>query len=66
MKDILFNCFQHEYKGKPEKHLHFPPDKKVTLFLFYPKGVWDEDKLTLSEALERYPVNKYNWLFMEG
>ncbi len=64
MKDISFACYKYEYTGKPEKHLHYPPQKSVTLFLFYPKGVWDEDKLTLTEALIHYPPEEYNWLVL--
>ena len=36
-----------------------------TLFLFYPKGMWDENKLTLQEALVKYPPHEYNWLFFD-
>ena len=27
--------------------------------------VWDEDKLSYSEASERYPLSKYKWEFIE-
>lgn len=62
MKDIYFTCYEYSYNGNPEKHLHFPPDKRVTFFQFYPNGKWDEDKLTLPEAIEKYPPHKFNWL----
>jgi hypothetical protein len=35
------------------------------MFQFFPDGEWDEDKLTLKEALEYYPVDKYEWIFLE-
>ena len=37
-------------------------DLKITLYYFYPNGMWDEDKLTREEALINYPPNKYNWI----
>lgn len=30
--------------------------------LFYPDGVWDEDKLTLEEAERKYPQDQYEWV----
>jgi hypothetical protein len=33
-----------------------------TVYLFYPYGVWDEDKLSLKEAETLYPKKKYNWV----
>lgn len=32
------------------------------IYFFYPDGVWDDDKLILSEALDKYPKNKYDWV----
>lgn len=31
------------------------------VYFFYPNGVWDDDKLLLSEALKKYPKDKYEW-----
>ena len=36
------------------------------MFLFYPNGEWDEDKLTIHEALRNYPVEDYEWINVEG
>lgn len=36
---------------------------EVTIYYFYPNGIWDDDKLLLAEAQLKYPVNKYNWIF---
>ena len=33
-----------------------------TMFQFFPDGVWDEDKLTIEEALKNYPIGKYEWI----
>ena len=52
MKDIKF--VDYAYK--------FGEDSSCTLFLFYPDNVWDEDKSTLLEALEKYPPTEYNWV----
>lgn len=52
MKNIDFDCYFYE-DGYKEKY---------TLFQFFPDGVWDEDKLTLNEALKKYPPTKFNWL----
>lgn len=40
------------------------------VYLFYPEdepynGNWDEDKLTLSEALKKYPKSEYQWFLMD-
>jgi hypothetical protein len=35
------------------------------IYLFYPDGVWDEHKLTLDQAEERYPTDKYVWIKLE-
>ncbi len=32
------------------------------VYLFYPDGVWDEDKLTLGEAEKKYPPRDYKWV----
>ncbi len=32
------------------------------LFKFHVDGKWDEDKLTIKKAIERYPLYKYNWI----
>ena len=34
-------------------------------FLFYPNGVWDEDTMLKDEALEKYPLAKYKWVFID-
>lgn len=34
------------------------------VFCFYPNGVWDEDKKTLSEAETAYPKDKFNWFLL--
>ena len=51
--DIEFTC----YKYKAD-------DCVFTMFLFYPSGEWDEDKLTIQEALISYPVDEYEWLMI--
>lgn len=52
MIDIDFVCYKYRFaKGI------------TTLFLFYPDGIWDEDKLTIKEALNKYPIELYNWLY---
>ncbi len=33
-----------------------------TLFEFHVDGKWDEDKLTLEEALKKYPLHSYVWI----
>lgn len=32
------------------------------IYFFYPNGIWDDDKLILSEALVNYPKDKYDWI----
>ena len=59
--DIDFTC--HPYTSRK--------DGVYTLFYFYldsanphkTNKVWDEDKLTLDEALLKYPPKKFNWIF---
>ena len=53
--DIEFTC----YKYKAD-------DGVFTMFLFYPSGEWDEDKLLIQDALVNYPVDEYEWLMIEG
>lgn len=55
MNNIDFDCYFYEDGNK----------EKYTLFQFFPNGVWDEDKLTLNEALKKYPPTKFNWLKIE-
>jgi len=51
LKDVGFICYKYTWsKGIG------------TLFLFYPDGQWDDDKLTLNEALKNYPPKEYNWI----
>jgi hypothetical protein len=50
-KDITFTCYKYDWD-----------EGTGTLFLFWPDGVWDEDKLTIHEALDRYPVSEYEWI----
>ena len=48
---ITFTCYKYnwtEYTG--------------TMFLFYPDGEWDEDKLTIADALVNYPIDTYEWI----
>lgn len=52
---IDFMCYEYTY-----------PEGRCTLFQFYPNGEWDEDKLTLNEALERYPIGHYEWIHSES
>ena len=33
-----------------------------TIFQFFPNGLWDEDKLTITEAITKYPLYKYEWI----
>jgi len=53
--DIDFDCYFYAYGD----------NEKVTLFQFFPNGNWDEDKLTLEEALINYPPAQFNWLKIE-
>lgn len=49
--DITFICYAYKW------------DEGIgTMFLFYPEGIWDENKLTLEEALQDYPPTKYEWI----
>ena len=32
------------------------------VFCFYPNDIWDEDKLLISEAENKYPQDKYYWV----
>jgi len=32
------------------------------IYFFYPDGMWDDDKLILSDALDKYPKDKYDWV----
>ena len=49
--DIQFTCYEYRWT-----------EGVGTMFLFYPGGIWDEDKMTLSESLEQYPVEEYEWI----
>lgn len=40
----------------------FPDIGDAEIYFFYPNGVWDDDKLLLSEAIEKYPSDQYNWI----
>lgn len=52
--DIGFVCYKYKW------------DNGVgTMFLFYPDGEWDEDKLTIQEAIKQYPPEKYEWINLE-
>lgn len=51
-KEIEFTCYASRFN-----------EGLTTLFLFYPQGVWDEDKLTLEDALNKYPVEEYEWVY---
>lgn len=54
LRPIDFICYRYTW------------DKGVgTMFLFYIDGLWDEDKLSIEEALDKYPIDEYNWLHME-
>ena len=52
--DIVFDCYAWRDK-----------DGLVTLFQFWPSGIWDESKHTLLEALDAYPPTEYNWIKAE-
>lgn len=45
--------------------IHFS-DGQGTLFWFYPNGIWDEHKLTIEEAINKYPPHTYEWLHVEN
>jgi len=47
MTDIDFDCFR---------------SGRHTLFSFFPNDKWDEDHLTLDQALQKYPISEFNWL----
>lgn len=51
IKDISFTCYACTFS-----------EGRATIYLFYPEGEWDEDKLSLEEALEAYPITEYNWI----
>jgi hypothetical protein len=53
-KDIKFTCYEYLWN-----------EGVGTMFLFYPGGDWDEDKMTLSESLKKYPVDKYEWIHFD-
>ena len=55
MMDILFDCYKYYYEQEGE----------TTIFMFWPDGLWDEEKYTLEEALSAYPPSMYNWIKME-
>ena len=59
--DIEFVCYRYTFTGSQIK----PIRETTTLFLFYIDGLWDEDKLTIEQALKKYPIEKYNWLVLE-
>lgn len=54
-KFVDFTCYRYDYNSGV-----------CTLFLFYEDGVWNEDKLTVSEALHRYPPNEYEWIHFDA
>jgi hypothetical protein len=49
--EITFVCYKYNWD-----------DGVGTMFLFYPNGEWDEDKLTLDEALVAYPSDQFEWI----
>ena len=53
--DILFTFYSLIFK---EEH--------ITLFLFYLRGNWDDNKFTLEEAIAAYPLGEFEWIFFEG
>lgn len=53
-EEIDFTCYE-AYFGSHSK----------MIFMFYPNGVWDEDKLARCEALAKYPTSKYKWVFID-
>lgn len=58
-ENIKFICYRYVY--------HTDNGNSVTtLFSFYPNGVWDEDKLTIDEAVVQYPPDKYNWIHSDN
>jgi hypothetical protein len=54
MKTIKFGCYRRKIKGKSPE----------TVWMFFPKGTWDEQKYTLKEALKKYPPEEYKWLYI--
>jgi hypothetical protein len=38
---------------------HFPTQR------YTPDGQWDEDKLTIEQALQKYPIAEYEWIHFE-
>ena len=50
MTDLLFDCYLY-IQGNGEQY---------TLFQFFPDGVWDEDKLTLKEAIKKYGITRFH------
>ncbi len=54
-KPIKFTCYEYHWT-----------DRHGTMFLFYPGDVWDEDKLTIEEALSHYPIDQYEWIHFDG
>lgn len=43
-------------------HMAAGSDGPWRVYLFYPDGVWDEDKKTLEEAQKAYPKSRYQWV----
>lgn len=37
-------------------------DERKAVFIFYPSGRCDDDKLTIQEAVKKYPPERYNWI----
>lgn len=55
--DITFTCYKYKYNYKGI-------DNVTTLFLFYIDGIWDENKLTIGQAIKWYPPDEYNWIYI--
>jgi len=53
-REVGFICYKYQWS-----------EGVGTMFQFFPDGEWDEDKLTLKEALEYYPIDEYEWVFLE-
>ena len=44
------------------KHQRF---EEYDIYYFYPNNIWDDDKLSLKEALEKYPKSEFEWVILD-
>lgn len=49
------------YTHYPYRHMHGTDE----LYMFWPMGMWDDNKYFLEEALIAYPKDKYEWVYTD-